>query len=49
MAENTAPNAAYGAPLGSIFNGRKLAIAGQRVYADGRAKTPNNDTIYFRS
>lgn len=47
--ENTTPGSNGYSAVGKIYNGQRLTKAGERVYADGRAKTPNNDTIYFRS
>lgn len=49
MGETTSQGNEEYAPLNGIYNEGSLIEPGERVYADGRAKTPNNDTIYFRS
>lgn len=49
MGETTTRSNREYAPLDGIFNEGHLTGPGDKVYADGKAKTPNNDTIYFRS
>lgn len=47
MHEWTTPGLPNSAPVDHFFRMRKLAEPGKTLNQDGRAKTPNNDTLYF--